>query len=99
MKKLIIYVLSVATSVLVACGGASVPAEYQESAQLPTIYPDYIDVTVPVNMAPLSFEYDGEADEMVARYAVDDDDIVCNGQPTISEWRSCTESPRQGHHR
>ena len=92
MKRLTSYILHLTSAIfLVACGGASVPSEYQESAQLPTIYPDYVDVTVPVNIAPLSFEYDGEADEMVARYAVADEDVVCNGQPTIDEWRSLVQ--------
>ena len=47
---------------LMACGGPSIPSEFTQKDQLPAIYPDYTQVTVPVNMAPLSFEYDGEVD-------------------------------------
>ncbi len=79
---------------LTACGGPSVPADYEEADQLPAIYPDYTQVTVPVNIAPLCFEYDGQADEMVARYAVDGEEIVCNGQPAIDAWRSLTQKAR-----
>ena len=79
---------------LMACGGPSVPSEFTQKDQLPAIYPDYTQVTVPVNMAPLSFEYDGEADEMVARYAVGNDDIVCNGQPAIDEWHSLAQKAK-----
>ena len=30
----------------------------------PKIYPDYIGVTIPVNIAPLTFEMDGGCDEV-----------------------------------
>ena len=79
---------------LMACGGPSVPSVFTQKDQLPAIYPDYTQVTVPVNMAPLSFEYDGEADEMVARYAVGNDDIVCNGQPSIDDWHSLAQKAK-----
>ena len=79
---------------LSSCGGPSVPSVFTQKDQLPAIYPDYTQVTVPVNMAPLSFEYDGGADEMVARYAVGNDDIVCNGQPGIDEWHSLAQKAK-----
>ena len=53
MKK---YLLLTIIVLLAACKQASVPTEYAKSDQLPEIYPDYIDVTVPVNIAPLTFE-------------------------------------------
>ena len=40
---------------LVACN-IQVPADYTASRSKPDIYPDYKDVTIPVNMAPLTFE-------------------------------------------
>ena len=89
------YILPLTTYLLLSsCGGPSVPSVFTQKDQLPAIYPDYTQVTVPVNMAPLSFEYDGEADEMVARYAVGNDDIVCNGQPAIDEWRSLAQKAK-----
>ena len=86
--------LLVAVLIVAACGGPSVPTQFTQSEQLPSIYPDYTQVTVPVNIAPLTFEYDGQADEMVARYAVGTDAIVTNGQPTIREWRSLTQKAK-----
>jgi len=79
---------------LLSCGAPSVPTACAEKDQLPAIYPDYTQVTVPVNIAPLSFEYDGPSDAMVARYAVDDLDIVCNGQPSLKKWRSLTRKAK-----
>lgn len=76
---------------LTACG-PSVPKSAKDVDKLPRIYPDYIDVTVPVNIAPLTFELDEEADEMVARYSFDSDEIVCADkmQPSLGEWREMT---------
>ena len=86
MKRLSLYLFKLSSFILLVACGSSVPTEYTQSEKLPAIYPDYTEVTVPVNIAPLSFEYDGQADEMVARYAVGNDEIVCNGQPDIDEW-------------
>ena len=94
MKRLTSYLLPLASGILLAACSSSVPTEYTQADKLPAIYPDYAQVTVPVNIAPLSFEYDGQADEMVARYAVDDEDIVCNGQPDIDAWHSLTQKAK-----
>lgn len=77
---------------LAACHSAHVPEQYVKSEQLPKIYPDYIDVTVPVNIAPLTFQMDDGADDMVARYSFGDDEIVCQGkaQPDLDDWRDLT---------
>ena len=95
MKKLQILLMTCGL-LLTACGGPKVPTEYKETGKLPTIYPDYIDVTVPVNIAPLTFEFDGASDEMVARYAVGDEAIVCNGQPDIDDWHQLVEKAKGG---
>ena len=77
-------------SVLTACNNASIPDTYTKVDKAPKIYPDYTDVTIPVNIAPLTFEWDGEADEIVARYSVGNRQEVYGGnavQPDIDEWR------------
>jgi hypothetical protein len=65
------------------------PTDYVEKDVLPNIYPDYVNVTIPVNIAPLTFQLDDEADEMVARYKAGDVEIVCADkmQPDPDEWR------------
>ena len=79
MKK---YLLLTIIVLLAACKQATVPTEYTKSDQLPEIYPDYIDVTVPVNIAPLTFELlpspakKADFTQMVARYSFDGDEIV-----------------------
>ncbi|MBO4659447.1 MAG: PD40 domain-containing protein [Prevotella sp.] len=94
MKRLTSYLIPLTSCILMVACGPSVPAEYAQSDKWPAIYPDYAQVTVPVNIAPLSFEYDGQADEMVARYAVGNNEIVCNGQPSIDEWHALAEKAK-----
>ena len=55
MKNILLtFVLSVA---LISC--TSTPDNPQKSEQLPKIFPDYIGVTIPTNIAPLDFNYAG----------------------------------------
>ena len=85
------HLLYIVCCCLVVTGcGPSVPTDFAESDQLPKIYPDYKEVTIPVNIAPLTFQLDEQADEMVARYSAGDEEIVCAGkmQPSQGEWRS-----------
>lgn len=90
MKKHTILAVLIVT-LLAACG-PQIPASFTEADMTPKIYPDYVDVTIPVNIAPLTFELDEEADEMVARYSAPDgngQEIVCADkmQPDIDDWR------------
>lgn len=67
----------------------SLPTEYDEKDTLPKIYPDYTGVTIPLNIAPLTFMLDEEADGMMARYKAGDVEIVCANkmQPNFRDWR------------
>ena len=58
---------------------------------LPTIYPNYVDVTIPVNIAPLTFMLDTPADAMVARYTVSaasPSELLCSDTegPSVDDW-------------
>ncbi len=92
-----LYICALSLSLLstvVSCSGVSVPEVYKESAQLPKIYPDYVDVMVPVNIAPLSFMLDGDCDEMVARYTYAGDELLAGGEsacPDVGEWHQLTQ--------
>lgn len=76
---------------LVACGNG-IPTEYKKSNSLPTIYPDYCGVTVPVNIAPLNFQSDSTASiPMVARFTTANEQIVVSGhqiQIDSHDWHS-----------
>lgn len=75
-------------SLLCACT-SQLPTEFTQADALPHIYPDYVDVTVPVNIAPLTFEMDDQSEEMAVRYAFEGEEIICRGdksQPDIDDW-------------
>ena len=77
---------------LLSSCGPCVPETYTESEELPKIYPDVIDVTIPQNIAPLTFMLDEEADGMIARYQAGDVEVVCEDkmQPSMSQWHELT---------
>ena len=92
------FMAAMAILAVVACGKVSLPTEYEQSEALPAIYPDYIGVTVPVNVAPLTFEADQPADDMVASYAAGGLVVACQGkmQPQLDEWRELTAQAKGG---
>ena len=83
-------------ALLTSCG-TKLPTDYDEKNALPKIYPDYVGVTIPVNIAPLTFELDGEADGMAARYKAGDVEIVCADkmQPDADEWHELIHAALQ----
>lgn len=94
MKKYLF--LTAATVFLMSCGN-EIPEKYWDSDELPNIYPDYANVTVPINIAPLTFEIDGKADNMVARLTAGNEEIICGGnkiQPDADDWKRLSESAK-----
>ena len=97
MKKLIIS-LTALGCMLTACQHVQVPSQFVQSDKLPDIYPEYTNVTVPVNIAPLTFELQQPetATQMVARYSFGSEEIVCGGEdlkacPDIDAWKQLTQ--------
>ena len=82
------------------------PQTFTQTDELPKIYPDYVDVTVPVNIAPLRFEMDNNGfnglngcgwDEMAVRYSFGDEEIICSGPqalPSIDDWKRLTAAAK-----
>lgn len=89
MKIYSLLVLLMTALLLGACQQQHVPSQYTQSKELPHIYPDYIDVTVPQNIAPLTFELEKDIEAVVTRFSCGDKEIVCNGkvQPDADEWQ------------
>lgn len=62
----------------------------------PPIYPDYIDVTIPVNIAPLNFQIRNKPDKMVVTIKGSNDSIIVNGEQKIEipikEWKALIAS-------
>ena len=78
--------------ILIACSSPSVPEQFNESETLPTIYPDYIGVTVPVNIAPLHFhiDHDGATTDFATRFSAGSEQWVIGGEdvcPGLKRWQ------------
>ncbi|MBR7052703.1 MAG: PD40 domain-containing protein, partial [Bacteroidaceae bacterium] len=70
------------------------PAEYKETGTEATVYPDYTNVTVPRNIAPLHFRIEAEADGYVTVMKARGEELVKEGRevrPSEKEWRRLTE--------
>ena len=88
-------IVTVAT-MLAACG-TQLPENYKQSEQQPAIYPDYIDVTVPINIAPLTFQVDGKARDIVAKFTAGNEEAICGGekiQPDADDWQRLKEAAK-----
>ena len=95
MRKL--FCSAIACLLLLACRPVQVPEQYKQLTLLPKIYPEYADVTIPVNIAPLSFELLPKVDEAVIRYSAEGSEIVCGGVkacPDVEEWHALTSSAK-----
>ena len=87
----------IASALLLTACGPELPTKFAESQSLPMIYPDYTDVTIPVNLAPLTFQMDVPADEMAVRFACGDQQLICSGskiQPDATDWQTLVESAK-----
>lgn len=94
MKRLLLF--TAVAMLLVACGN-QIPEKFWESDKLPDIYPDYTNVTVPINIAPLTFQIDGKADDVVVRMTSGNEEIVCEGyqiQPDADDWQRLAETAK-----
>ena len=90
MKEKLKYIVVAVSLVLVACSPQpQVPERYDALVTAPSIYPDYTDVVVPCNIAPLVFGINEEGNNFVTCFKAGGKSIVCGGRevaPAIEEW-------------
>lgn len=82
---------------LAACSKPRVPASFSQSEQRPEIFPDYADVTVPVNIAPLTFAIEEEGTDFVTRITAAGNEWLYQGTevcPTPKQWAKMKQSER-----
>ena len=92
MKKLT-YLTLVLTLGLIGCNNhPAVPTQYSQKNTTPEIFPDYTEVTIPTNIAPLNFAVRETGQECVARLSCDNfQQTYGNGmkvQIDADEWKS-----------
>ena len=71
--KLNIYLLLAGCLLLSACGGPTIPASVPTDEAV-ALFPDYTEVTIPVNIAPLNFQLQTPHDDAYVRLRVDETD-------------------------
>jgi hypothetical protein len=91
--KIRIYSLfaAVTAMLLVASCSPSLPTSPAASGKSPKIYPDYKEVTIPCNIAPLTFEIiEPQASEVVTRFSANGKELLLSGKnvtPELDDWR------------
>lgn len=61
------YLLVLFVLLLTACSHPDVPSASKPAGRLPLLQPDYVDVTIPVNLCPLNFGVREDCERVVAR--------------------------------
>lgn len=97
MKRYILIIIT--TSLCLSCQRASIPTDnVTEISEIPTIFPDYTNLIIPPNIAPLNFEIDIPAEEYAARaYSPSGKEILANGKTVkwdIKDWHSLLEDAK-----
>ncbi len=87
-----VCILSFALLLAACTGHPDVPSTYTTVDSYPDIYPDYTEVVVPCNIAPLNFGVCGDVDECVARFSCGEKSTTfgCGHKVAIdeAEWKS-----------
>ncbi len=81
-KQLIKDIIITGFILLTAC--TPKPEHVKTSDALPPVYPDYTDVTIPCNIAPLNFMLRTDADAMQVKVTGISDSIIIYGESKIS---------------
>ena len=72
-----------------ACAG--VPQKAESAGRVPVMTPDYAGVTIPCNIAPLTFAYEEEGSRYVTVFSAGDVQVVVKGKdravPSFKEWK------------
>lgn len=89
MKKIFGYILLLQLLAIVACS-PSLPKNSSTVDEKPAIYPQYADITVPCNIAPLVFRIEEAGNAFVTRFVAPEKEFVIGGKevkPSMNDWR------------
>lgn len=97
MKKTIYILLIILMGGMAACTSSpSLPSQFTTVDSLPAIYPDYVGVTVPKNIAPLTFMIEEGQENIVARWTVGQQEWVIGSEegvcPSKDQWQDMKEA-------
>ena len=96
MKKITRIFLFVALAAVAACTPV-IPDKYAMEEAEPQIYPHYSGVTIPCNIAPLTFRIDEAGEDYVTRFSCGENSIVVGGNEValpLEQWHSMLEAAK-----
>ena len=90
------WMISIMVAVCLGGCTVSVPQTQQVMDEFPSIYPDYVGVTVPVNIAPLRFKVNEPVEDAIAVLTYRGEEWVEHADDgeflfSISDWKDCLE--------
>lgn len=89
MSKRVVIYLAFLLLVLVSCKPS--PIDVKSSDKYPRIYPDYVDVSIPQNIAPLNFMLKDNCDKLLVTIKGENKSIEVSGkqkvQIPLKEWK------------
>lgn len=75
------FYTSVLISILTACT-VHAPQQYEQSGAAPELFPDYRDITVPSNIAPLNFKITSPGERFITVFTCGDYSVTLKGMKT-----------------
>lgn len=82
---------------LVSCN--KIPQDVSQDSNYPNIYPDYINVTIPANIAPLNFMLRDSAEKVVAEIQSQDQTLTVTGKQKVQipekKWKNLLSEGEQ----
>lgn len=95
MKKPILYFLYAA--VLFTACKPQTPEHYTDTGKKACIYPEYTDVTIPPNIAPLHFHIEHATGNAVTRFSCGQNELILSGtdvKPSPSDWKELLQTAK-----
>jgi len=97
MKKIFFFLPVLCALFLLASCSSEVPNNFTEVQRTPQIYPDYLGITIPPNIAPLTFRVLEDGEDYVTRYTYKGGELVVGGKdciPSIDDWRAMLQAAK-----
>ena len=81
-----IYTLLLGSAIALLAGcSTNVPQQYTTTNEMPGIHPNYLDITIPYNIAPLNFAYTMKGDAFITELKSGSQSLIMKGKET--DWK------------
>lgn len=92
--------IAISLTLFISCGEVKIPSDYIEVDSVPLISPDYTEVTIPSNIAPLNFIVKESGDNFIVHLKSEESDIKIESSEDgvtsidLNLWREFIESSK-----